>query len=72
MEDAECADARDDILHLEKDCDDLGLRQSNRAAKKRRATMRREMKSGPAQFILFRFDYEVMCERLRDWAITFM
>jgi hypothetical protein len=60
MEEAEFADARDDALHLEKDYDDVWLRQLSEAAKKMRAATLRQTRSRGTQFILPHFGREAM------------
>jgi hypothetical protein len=45
MEEAEFADVRDDLLHLNKDYDDVRLRQLSEAAKKMMAATLRETRS---------------------------
>jgi hypothetical protein len=54
MEEAEFPDARDDLLHLEKDYDEVRLRQSSAAAKKRRTVTPKETRTPePNLFSLF-------------------
>jgi hypothetical protein len=63
MKEPEFAEARSDLSHLENDYDEVELRQSSAAAKKRRAATLRQRRARRIQFALCHFGSEAMCER---------